>query len=1116
MEDKMNPGKCILCGGEFEMQDDGVAVCKDCGFELVLEAPSEMTKTVSTKPVSEEQPESKPKTRGRKKKEVNKESASTDEAPAFCTKCGSALNANGECEACNPKVEAVTQSEPVIEKPMMQKLVCDTCGGKIDMVDAHHGICINCKSRYFFDSNLSTEVENMLRDANKDLRMNDYDRAIIGFEDVLKNDKNNPEAHFGLFLAEFGIRYEDKGLSRRIPTLDRFNEQSVYDNENYQNAVKYATSEHLKKSYKEQADEIEGIRLEIAKLVKECDNFDVFICYKKSTLEAPDDPDKTTPEQKRARQVYNELFRQGYKVFFAEETLHNDPKYAGMKFEPVIFNALHTSKVMLLFTSRKEHTVATWVKNEWSRYLKLIRDGEKAAGSLITICVNGFNPGQLPPELNDSQALEDKDLNFFNSLMNRVQHFVNSYIAKSSLSRKEFKQKDLTSTKAIEREKLEKRKFAKTQEVVISATEEGELKNAYNFLEIGKFQLAESSFKKMLDKNERNDKARLGLEMARLCVKTEADYANHLWYCYNYVKEGDQYKLPEFEKLLGEARTKELQEMLIKYFYQAVLKSFELAKANKTNKKFADPHEKICAFVEVFIGFIRGVSAEVISKEEAKEYEKNVLKNLKDLLNGIVKKVKPAFEKIPYVKQAEKEYRALDLWFVLFDTYLRVLDIKDNEYANIIFKAMNQLCGEVKDVRLVKYINTLIEVMPNNIGIRLLDFVYKYGFTDYFHGKSLKQIKVMIDTVLPHDEENIEFVGELIKQVDELMFVQKKYELGFKVFDHIISYISKKYDDKLCDYLIKMGNIALFLGRYNNIAKGYFNNALSINPKDSRAHWGRLKTDIGIRDDFYLQLQRKDITEVESCQNAINCSENSPLYSYYMAIIKQQVDRLEKKKGKPTYVENPIVNSIFADFPRYKDYYCKEFLEHFAKRNGGYYRNLKKLVQTHLVFTHYTKNSKGGKKEVSAGEKYINAQPISPLVIHNERDAVLKNAVNQSAKSFKSAVTFAVIALAIIITLGVLASSNSAFFLPLIISTGIYAVISLLTPAVLYSHTKTGAICKWILIIVGGGIVLAGLIYLIITGILWKVIGFVVGGAIALFIGISILIGIIEGIKESI
>ena len=61
-------------------------------------------------------------------------------------------------------------------------------------------------------------------------------------------------------------------------------------------------------------------------------------------------------------------------VFFSRITLEDK---LGTAYEPYIFAALNSSKVMVVLGTKPEYFNAVWVKNEWSRYLSLIKNGEK-------------------------------------------------------------------------------------------------------------------------------------------------------------------------------------------------------------------------------------------------------------------------------------------------------------------------------------------------------------------------------------------------------------------------------------------------------------------------------------------------------------------------------------------------------------------------------------------------------------------------------------------------------------------------------------------------------------------------------------------------------------------
>ena len=55
-----------------------------------------------------------------------------------------------------------------------------------------------------------------------------------------------------------------------------------------------------------------------------------------------------------------------YRVFFAKITLEDK---LGEQYEPYIFSALNSAKVMLVVGTRKEYFEAVWVKNEWRPFL---------------------------------------------------------------------------------------------------------------------------------------------------------------------------------------------------------------------------------------------------------------------------------------------------------------------------------------------------------------------------------------------------------------------------------------------------------------------------------------------------------------------------------------------------------------------------------------------------------------------------------------------------------------------------------------------------------------------------------------------------------------------------
>ena len=108
--------------------------------------------------------------------------------------------------------------------------------------------------------------------------------------------------------------------------------------------------------YRSEAKEIGRLKKEILEIAKNEEPFDVFICYK-----------ETAPNGQRikgsvlAQDIYDALTDKDYKVFFSRITLEDK---LGQDYEPYIFSALNSAKVMLAIGTDYEYFNAVWVKNE--------------------------------------------------------------------------------------------------------------------------------------------------------------------------------------------------------------------------------------------------------------------------------------------------------------------------------------------------------------------------------------------------------------------------------------------------------------------------------------------------------------------------------------------------------------------------------------------------------------------------------------------------------------------------------------------------------------------------------------------------------------------------------
>ena len=121
-----------------------------------------------------------------------------------------------------------------------------------------------------------------------------------------------------------------------------------------------------------------------------------------------------------AQEVYYRLTEKGYRVFFSRITLEDK---AGAEYEPYIFAALNSAKVMIVLGSRPEHFSAVWVKNEWSRFLALMK---KDRTKLLIPCYKNMDPYDLPEQLAVLQSYDMTKIGFMQDLIRGVEKVLNA------------------------------------------------------------------------------------------------------------------------------------------------------------------------------------------------------------------------------------------------------------------------------------------------------------------------------------------------------------------------------------------------------------------------------------------------------------------------------------------------------------------------------------------------------------------------------------------------------------------------------------------------------------------------------------------------------------------
>lgn len=304
-------------------------------------------------------------------------------------------------------------------------LKCEVCGGELEVDESLSvGQCKFCESKIVIPKDM--EKKGNLYNRAVFLRQNnEFDKAISVYEDILKDNNEEAEAHWGLVLSKYGIEYvDDPGSGEKKPTIHRIQNKSILEDADYQMAVKYADLE-ASYQYEKEGKRINQILTRFLEIAKKESPYDVFICYKES-----DDLGNRTEDSVIAQDIYRALEKEGYKVFFARKTLESK---IGEEYEPIIYAALSSAKVMLVIGTKVEHYQAVWVKNEWSRFSELKQSDEK---KIIIPCYKDISPYELPMEIASYQALDVSKIGFLQDLLDGVGKVL-SHNKKTAMSAKE-------------------------------------------------------------------------------------------------------------------------------------------------------------------------------------------------------------------------------------------------------------------------------------------------------------------------------------------------------------------------------------------------------------------------------------------------------------------------------------------------------------------------------------------------------------------------------------------------------------------------------------------------------------------------------------------------------
>lgn len=276
----------------------------------------------------------------------------------------------------------------------MAIIKCKMCGGDLTITeDATVAICEYCGIRQTIPTADNEKKLTLFARANR-LRMAcEFDKAAGVYESIVAEFPTEAEAYWGLVLCRYGIEYvDDPATGAKVPTCHRSSFDSILEDSDFEQAQENADVV-ARRVYREEAKAIEKLRQRILEVSSREEPYDIFICYK----EVAEDGQRTM-DSVIAQDVYDALTEKGYRVFFSRVTLEDK---LGVEYEPYIFAALNSSKIMLVFGTDYEYFNAVWVKNEWSRFLSLIAAGQK---KVLIPCFKGVDAYDMPKEFFKLQA----------------------------------------------------------------------------------------------------------------------------------------------------------------------------------------------------------------------------------------------------------------------------------------------------------------------------------------------------------------------------------------------------------------------------------------------------------------------------------------------------------------------------------------------------------------------------------------------------------------------------------------------------------------------------------------------------------------------------------------
>ena len=673
------------------------------------------------------------------------------------------------------------------------QLTCSQCGGNLIIQDDHY-VCQNCGNTYERKYDLSNEMVISLNRADTLRRKYFFDDALDEYESILSETDTCVEAYWGAFLAEYGIEYVlDYDGETYIPTCHRTSERSVFDSKYYKG---------LSNDYKQKAKAIEDIRIAVLEEVSKANDYDVFICYKRKDSKG----NKDTVESKWARDLYESLtYKLGLKVFFAEKSLNK----TNINWEPHIYSALMSSKLMIVLGSSLENINSAWVKNEWKRFNSF--STEENPKTIRVIAAN-IDPYNLPRELQDKQVLDQNSGTWLEDITDIAEDMFKGSILE--INRKTYGAVVYKKKNFIKKE-IKKRDFSHIRQGNVSASDESKLVLIENLLSMRKYDSAVQACDQLIEESSG-------------CAKA---------YFLKFLANNNYGSAKEFE---------ESDTMILSFTnFESAIALGEKSEANEFLEHMinrAKNHPNIEVFEECIS--MPNITDSQVEELSAHYYEVAVKTHNKELLDASLKTVS-SDNVDTYIERNyafASNLQSAGEFDLAQEIYKKILEV---DMGHLDTQWNNYLCQH----KLIEGSDNFKEFFINKTDFSDVETVLNYGYNP-------RIVSQLVDIAM----------DKLIKSKDD---DKESIEKADSLFYFAIGCVPEDFDDNFIEYIDKYVANLIVKGLFNTATK-YVNQLFVLDPSLHIDYYYRLLIDREYSNPIMFLKEGGDLMKDSNFNNAIN------------------------------------------------------------------------------------------------------------------------------------------------------------------------------------------------------------------------------------------------------